>query len=261
MNKNFKVVIPSRYESSRFPGKPLAEINGKPMLQHVYECALASGAEEVIVATDSTLVGMAAEDFGATVCMTLDEHATGTDRLCEVIDKSGWDDETIVVNLQCDEPLTPPDIINQVAINLLDHEDADCSTLYVPIQSNSERDDPNIIKVIVDSIGNAMYFSRSVIPYSGHVENDGSTSLWNRHIGLFAYRASLLRVYKNFPVCELEKAEKFEPLRIMWNGIRINVARAINLPGPAVHTEEDLDKVKMILADSKENPASEDIQE
>ena len=153
MNKNFKVVIPSRYESSRFPGKPLADINGKPMVQLVYECALASGAEEVIVATDSTLVGMAAEDFGATVCMTVGEHASGTDRLCEVVDKMRWDDETIVVNLQCDEPLTPPDIINQVAVNLLDHEDADCSTLCVPIESKEEIADPNIIKVITDATG------------------------------------------------------------------------------------------------------------
>lgn len=258
MSKNFKVVIPSRYESSRFPGKPLAEINGKPMVQYVYECALASGAEEVVVATDSTLVGMTAEDFGATVCMTLEDHTTGTDRLCEVIDKLGWGDETIVVNLQCDEPLTPPDIINQVAINLLDHEDADCSTLCVPIELNDEIEDPNIVKVVSDANGNAMYFSRNVIPYRGH---DESLSLWDRHIGLFAYRAGLLRVYKNFPVCDLEKAEKFEHLRIMWNGMRINVAKAINLPGPAVHTEDDLEKVKQILAEPKENIAAEDLPE
>jgi len=253
MSNKFKVVIPSRYESSRFPGKPLAVINGKPMVQHVYQCALASGAEEVIVATDSTLVGMKAEEFGATVCMTVEDHATGTDRLCEVIDKLAWGDETVVVNLQCDEPLTPPDIINQVAVNLLNHEDADCSTLCVPIVSDDERKNPNIVKVIADSNGNAMYFSRSVIPYGGHVGSGDTASLWNRHIGLFAYRAGLLRVYKNFPVCDLEKAEKFEHLRILWNGMRINVANARNLPGPAVHTEADLEKVKQILASSQDN--------
>ena len=261
MNKNFKVVIPSRYESSRFPGKPLADINGKPMVQHVYECALASGADEVIIATDNTLVGMTAEEFGATVCMTVGEHTSGTDRLCEVVDKLGWGDETIVVNLQCDEPLTPPDIINQVAMNLLDHDDADCSTLSVPIESNDKIEDPNIVKVITDANGNALYFSRSVIPYNGHVGDDDSLSLWNRHVGLFAYRAGFLRVYKNFPVCDLEKAEKFEHLRIMWNGMRINVARAINLPGPAVHTEDDLEKIKQILSTSEESPATEDLPE
>jgi 3-deoxy-manno-octulosonate cytidylyltransferase (CMP-KDO synthetase) len=261
MNKNYKVVIPARYESSRFPGKPLADIDGKPMVQHVYECAVASGAEEVIVATDSTLVGMAAEDFGATVCMTMGEHETGTDRLCEVVDKLGWGDETIVVNLQCDHPLTPPDIISQVAINLLDHEDADCSTLYAPIESKEEVEDPNIVKVIVDANGNAMYFSRGVIPYDGHIGDSESLSLWNRHIGLFAYRAGFLRIYKNFPVCDLEKAEKFEHLRIMWNGLRINAAKAINLPGPAVHTEDELEKVKQILAAPDENIAAEDTPE
>ena len=261
MNKSFKVVIPSRYESTRFPGKPLADINGKPMLQHVYECAVASGAEEVIVATDSTLVGMAAEDFGATVCMTLGEHTSGTDRLCEVIDKLGWGDETIVVNLQCDEPLTPPDIINQVATNLLDHDDIDCSTLCVPIESLDEIDDPNIIKVISDSLGNALYFSRSAIPYRGHLEGDSAMTLWNRHIGLFAYQAGLLRAYNKFPVCDLEVAEKFEHLRIMWHGLRINVETAINLPGPAVHTQADLEKVKLLLASLEEKPPVEELPE
>lgn len=260
MNRNFKVVIPSRYESSRFPGKPLADLNGKPMLQHVYECAIESGAEEVIVATDSTLVGMAAEEFGATVCMTLGEHNSGTDRLCEVIDKLEWSDDTIVVNLQCNEPMTPPDIISQVAINLLDHEDADCSTLCVPIESVEEVEDSDIVKVITDSNGNAMYFSRSIIPFRGYVEDNMVMSLWSRHIGLFAYRASLLRRYKNYPVCDIEKAEKFEHLRLMWNGMRINVAKAINLPGPTVHTQEDLEKVKLKLTALKENIVTEDVQ-
>lgn len=261
MNRNFKVVISSQYESTCFPGKPLADLNGKPMLQYVYESAVAAGAEEVVVATDSTLVGMAAEEFGATVCMTLEEYNSGMDQLCEVVDKLGWTEDTVVVNLQCDEPLTPSDIIKQVAINLFDHEDAHCSTLCVPIESAEEIEDSNIVKLITDSNGNAMYFSRSIMPFRGHIEDASAVSLWNRHIAIFSYRVGLLQVYKDFPVCDIEKAEKFEPLRILWNGIRINVATATNLPGSAVHTPDDLEKVKLELKILKENVTAGDVPE
>jgi 3-deoxy-manno-octulosonate cytidylyltransferase (CMP-KDO synthetase) len=248
MNKDFKVVIPARYESSRFPGKPLADIHGKPMIQRVYDAAVDSGASEVVIATDSTMIGMAAEDFGATVCMTLEEHASGTDRLCEVVEKFGWDDDTVVVNLQGDEPLTPPAIINQVAVNLINNQEADCATLYTGL-SREEASDPNIVKLVEDANGFAMYFSRSIIPYirdlSDHTVSD---VVYKRHIGLYAYRVALLNTFRTLQPCELELAEKLEQLRLMWNGMKIHVEQASSIPGHGVDTPDDLERVRAAIA-------------
>jgi len=248
MNEDFKIVIPARYDSSRFPGKPLADIHGKPMIQRVYEAAVDAGASEVVVATDSTLIGMAAEDFGATVCMTLEEHASGTDRLCEVVDKLGWSDDTVVVNLQGDEPLTPPAIINQVAVNLIKNSSADCATLYTGL-SWEEANDPNTVKVVADLDGFAMYFSRSVIPYIRDPDDNAvSEMLYKRHIGLYAYTVGLLKRFQTLQPCELEQAEKLEQLRLMWNGLRIHVAQASSIPGHGVDTPDDLERVRAAIA-------------
>lgn len=248
MNEDFKIVIPARYDSSRFPGKPLADIHGKPMIQRVYEAAVDAGASEVVVATDSTLIGMAAEDFGATVCMTLEEHASGTDRLCEVVDKLGWPEETVVVNLQGDEPLTPPAIINQVAVNLIKNSSADCATLYTGL-SREEANDPNTVKVVADVNGFALYFSRSVIPYIRDPDDDAvSEMMYKRHIGLYAYTVRLLKRFQTLQPCELEQAEKLEQLRLMWNGLRIHVAQASSIPGHGVDTPDDLERVRAAIA-------------
>jgi len=248
MTEDFKIVIPARYESSRFPGKPLVDIHGKPMIQRVYEAAVEAGGSDVIIATDSTLIGMAAEDFGATVCMTLEEHQSGTDRLCEVVAKLGWPDETVVVNLQGDEPLTPPAIINQVAVNLLKNPEADCATLYTGL-SAEDANDPNIVKLVADVNGFAIYFSRSVIPY---IRDPGDTAvarlMYKRHLGLYAYKAGLLRIFRNMKPCELERAEKLEQLRLMWHGMKIHVARATTIPGHGVDTAEDLERVRAAIA-------------
>ena len=247
MTEDFKIVIPARYESSRFPGKPLADIHGKPMIQRVYEAALDAGGSEVIIATDSTMIGMAAEEFGATVCMTLEEHRSGTDRLCEVAEKLGWQDETVVVNLQGDEPLTPPAIITQVAVNLMKNPEADCATLYTGL-SPEDAIDPNIVKLVADANGFAMYFSRSVIPYIRDPDDATAARLmYKRHIGLYAYKVALLRIFRSMKPCELELAEKLEQLRLMWHGMRIHVDEAVSVPGHGVDTPEDLERVSAAI--------------
>lgn len=247
MTEAFKIVIPARYESSRFPGKPLVDIHGKPMIQRVHEAAMAAGADEVVIATDSTLIGMAAEEFGAVVCMTREDHRSGTDRLCEVAEKLAWPDDTVVVNLQGDEPLTPPSIIRQVAVNLIENELADCATLYTGL-NYEDAADPNIVKVVTDTNGLALYFSRSRIPYVRDVDDAAPQPLYKRHIGLYAYTVELLKKFQTMESCELEQAEKLEQLRLMWHGIRIHAAQAETIPGRGVDTPEDLDRVKAAVA-------------
>jgi 3-deoxy-manno-octulosonate cytidylyltransferase (CMP-KDO synthetase) len=207
-----------------------------------------AGASEVIIATDSTLIGMAAEEFGAAVCMTLEQHATGTDRLCEVVDKLEWADDTVVVNLQGDEPLMPPAIINQVAVNLIKNNEAGCATLYTGL-SSEDASDPNIVKVVSDARDFALYFSRSVIPYIRDTDDSAVARLvYKRHIGLYAYRVDLLKKFRAMQPCELEQAEKLEQLRLMWHGIKIHVAQASSIPGHGVDTPEDLERVTAAIA-------------
>lgn len=248
MTEEFKIVIPARYDSSRFPGKPLADIHGKPMIQRVYEAAVDAGASEVVIATDSTLIGMAAEEFGAPVCMTLEQHATGTDRLCEVVDKLEWADDTVVVNLQGDEPLMPPAIVNQVAVDLIKNTEAGCATLYTGL-SPEDASNPNIVKVVTDAKNFALYFSRSVIPYIRDSDDVAVADLvYKKHIGLYAYRVDLLKQFRAMQSCELEQAEKLEQLRLLWHGIKIHVALACSIPGHGVDTPEDLERVKAAIA-------------
>jgi 3-deoxy-manno-octulosonate cytidylyltransferase (CMP-KDO synthetase) len=245
MPEQFNIVIPARYDSSRLPGKPLADINGKPMIRHVYERACESGASEVVIATDNAIVHEAAESFGARVCMTRADHESGTDRLCEVLDLLGWNDDTVVVNLQGDEPLMPPAIIDQVAKNLLQHNAADCATLYTNLSADEARD-PNIVKLVTDAEGYALYFSRAVIPFVR--DADAQAPVYKRHLGLYAYTGRLLRLFREMPSCELEQIEKLEQLRLLWNGRRIHVALALALPGHGVDTAADLERVRALLA-------------
>jgi len=256
MSDHYNIVIPARYDSSRLPGKPLADINGKPMIRHVYERARESGAAEVVIATDNTLVRAAAEAFGASVCMTRADHESGTDRLCEVLDTLGWLDDTVVVNLQGDEPLMPPAIIDQVANNLLQHPAADCATLYTNLGADEARD-PNIVKLVTDAEGYALYFSRAVIPF---VRDPDAvrTPVYKRHLGLYAYTGRLLRLFRELPPCELEQTEKLEQLRLLWNGRRIHAAPALALPGHGVDTAADLERVRSLLASGfRPQPVSE----
>ncbi len=232
---DFVVVIPSRYASERLPGKPLRDINGKPMIQHVHERGVESSAQQVVVATDDTRIAAACEKFGATVCMTADQHRSGSERIAEVCDIMGWKDDTIVVNLQGDEPTMPAELIDQCAA-LLDDADADIGTLASPIASAEDFANPNVVKTVLDAKGNALYFSRSAIPYE-----DFSLSL--HHHGIYAYRAGVLRRLVAAPASELELTERLEQLRALSLGMKIRVAIPSTRPGVGVDTEEDLQAV------------------
>lgn len=251
MSLSFRVVIPARYASTRYPGKPLVEIAGKTMLQHVYDCALRSGAQQVIIATDDERIQRVAEGFGASVCMTSAEHPSGTDRLAEVSLKYDWPSDDIVVNLQGDEPLTPPEILKQVALNLADHPRAGIATLSTAIQSAQDVFDPNVVKVVMDAEGYALYFSRAPIPWNrdaGDTLNDAQARQYQRHLGIYAYRVSFLHAYSNMQPCVVESLEKLEQLRALYSGVAIHVEPAVKLPGPGIDTPDDLLAVARLMA-------------
>ncbi len=234
------MVIPARYASTRFPGKVLADIHGKPMLQHVYERALSSGAAEIIIATDDRRVEEAARKFGAMVCMTSPEHASGSDRIAEVAVQLKWKDSAVIVNVQGDEPFIPPDNIAQVAANLVQNK-VEMASLRTPMLNVSDVANPNIVKVVVDAADMALYFSRAVIPH----RRDATSALpqYYRHVGLYAYRNAFLQRYTRTPPVPLEEAEKLEQLRALWLGARIHVAVAHAAPGAGVDTPEELAQV------------------
>lgn len=251
---SFSVVIPARYASSRFPGKPLADLAGKPMLQHVYERACESEARRIIIATDDERIGEAARGFGAEVCMTSSDHPSGTDRLQEVVQKLGFYADDIVVNVQGDEPLIPPRIINQVAHNLSALPMAGIATLSEPIESVEALLNPNVVKVVTDHQGMALYFSRAPVPWprDSFMEQEGRTRMpegfpWRRHIGLYAYRVKLLNDFVRWPPAALEKTECLEQLRALWNGVGIHVDAADETPPAGVDTPEDLERIRQLL--------------
>ena len=244
---NFTVVIPSRYASERLPGKPLRDIAGKPMLQHVYERALESEAGQVIVATDDERIETAAKAFGANVCMTGDHHRSGTDRLAEVAEKMGWADDHVIVNLQGDEPMMPAELINQCAA-LLDDPQADVATLASPLASPADLLNPNIVKVICDDNGFALYFSRASIPFSRAPETDSLAAETSRHHhGIYAYRAGILRRIVAAAPTGIEKCERLEQLRAMSLGLRIKVGQPTLRPGPGIDTEQDLEEAARLM--------------
>ncbi len=245
MSQSFKVVIPARYASTRLPGKPLRELIGKPMLQHVWEAAGECGADQIVIATDDARIEQAAQQFGAEVCMTASTHASGTDRLGEVVTTLGWSDDTIVVNVQGDEPLMPPALIDQVAGDLAGNSEASIATVATPLVAAGEFFDPNVVKVVQDKAGYALYFSRAPIPWDRDLLMDDVKALPIgimplRHIGIYAYRVAYLNRYAEMRPCPLEQAEQLEQLRALWYGERIHVAEAGQRPGPGVDTEDDL---------------------
>lgn len=247
---DFRIVIPARYASTRLPGKPLAEINGLPMIEHVYRCAQQAGAREVLIATDDARIAEAAAGFGAEALLTRADHISGTDRLAEVAALRGWADDDIVVNLQGDEPLTPTAILLQVARNLRDHPEAGIATLCTPIDDAGELLDPHKVKVVRDARGFALYFSRAPIPWERdvlEVEAQSTPRAW-RHIGLYAYRVGFLHQYAQLEECQLEQLEKLEQLRALWHGVKIHVDEAEALPGQGVDTPADLQRVAALLA-------------
>jgi len=249
----FRVVIPARYASARLPGKALMSIGGKPMVQWVYERARASGADDVLIATDDLLIVSAGHSFGAEVIMTAADHASGTDRIAEVARGSGWRETDIVVNVQGDEPLIPPALIGQVASLLESHPQAHIATLATPIESLEEFLNPNAVKVVTDRQGRALYFSRAPIPWSRDGAPAGLASQRvfagsRRHIGIYAYRVgALLRLAALEPTA-LEISEKLEQLRALENAFDIRVADAAARPGPDVNTPEDFERVVALAA-------------
>ncbi|BFU59551.1 MULTISPECIES: 3-deoxy-manno-octulosonate cytidylyltransferase [Rodentibacter] len=251
---SFTVIIPARFASSRLPGKPLADIAGKPMIQHVFEKAQQSGASRVIIATDNGKVAQTAEHFGAEVCMTSEHHNSGTERLAEVVKKLAIADDEIIVNIQGDEPLVPPIIVTQVAENLAKFN-VNMATLAVKIREPEELFNPNAVKVLTDKDGYVLYFSRSVIPYDRdqfmtlqEVAKAKLADAYLRHIGIYAYRAGFIKQYVQWEPTLLENLEKLEQLRVLWNGERIHVELAKAVPAVGVDTAEDLEKVRSILA-------------
>jgi 3-deoxy-manno-octulosonate cytidylyltransferase (CMP-KDO synthetase) len=238
--KDFVVVIPSRYASTRLPGKPLRDLNGRPMLQHVFERGSESNAREVVIATDDERIAEAAEAFGARVCMTGNQHRSGTERIAEVCDLLDWDDDRIVVNLQGDEPSMPPALIDQCAALLAD-SGADIATLASPIASHEEFENPNIVKVVLDDADNALYFSRASIPYGrGEAGPTIARDLALHHHGIYAYRCGVLRRLVASKPSQLELCEQLEQLRALTLGMTIRVGLPVERPGAGVDTEADL---------------------
>ncbi len=247
---SFTVVIPARYQSTRLPGKPLADIGGKPMIQWVYEQSLLAGAERVIIATDDARVEQAVKAFGGTVCMTSPDHQSGTERLAEVVALMGIEDDHIIVNVQGDEPLIPPAIVRQVADNLA-ASNAPMATLAVEIDHESEVFNPNAVKVVTDKDGYALYFSRATIPWDrDNFASEDKTIVQPlmRHIGIYAYRAGFINTYINWQPSELERIESLEQLRVLWYGEKIHVAVAQEAPPAGIDTPEDLELVRSIVA-------------
>jgi 3-deoxy-manno-octulosonate cytidylyltransferase (CMP-KDO synthetase) len=247
----FRVVIPARFDSARLPGKVLLPIGGRPMLHWVCERALASGAAQVIVATDDERVGAAAAQAGVTCVMTAATHRSGTDRIAEVARTLNWAATDIIVNLQGDEPLMPPALIGQVARLLQDHPDAEIATLAAPVTSAAEFLDPNAVKVVVAEDGRALLFSRAPIPWDRDGASDGVPGPDSyrgalRHIGLYAYRVQALQRLLQWPPGELELREKLEQLRALARGMQIRVAIARERPGMDVNTAADLERIRSL---------------
>lgn len=250
---HFVAVIPARYASSRLPGKPLADIVGKPMVVHVADRAREAGADEVIIATDDARILEAASRHGCLAMMTRADHASGTDRIAEVAQARGWPDDCIVVNAQGDEPRIPPALLRAVAGQLAAHRDAAVSTACHAIHGAAEMFDPNAVKVVIDANGYALYFSRAPIPYARDAFRTDKSLLPEglpvyRHLGLYAYRRSFLRTYATLAPAAIERFESLEQLRALWHGFRISVAITDQAPEPGVDTAEDLEKMRAAFA-------------
>ena len=253
---SFAVLIPARYASTRLPGKPLSDIAGKPMVVRVAERAHASGAQRVIIATDDERIRDAASQHGIDAILTRSDHPTGTDRLAEAAVQLKLDDRAIVVNVQGDEPLLEPSLIKGVAEELRSHADASIATACHVIEDPTEAFNPNVVKVVLDHAGYALYFSRATIPWardafaSGREKVPRGLPLY-RHYGLYAYRVGFLRHYPSLAPAQIERFEALEQLRALWHGYRIAVRITVGTPAPGVDTQEDLERVRALYAAGK----------
>lgn len=249
VSHDFIVIIPARYASTRLPAKLLQDIHGKSVLQRVYEQVARSQATRIIIATDDSRIEQAAQGFGAEVCLTAATHESGTQRIAEVIEHQAISDDTIVVNVQGDEPFMPVSCIQHVAELLAHHPEAVMATLATPLSNAEQLFDPNVVKVVTDQQQHALYFSRATIPWDRQAYGDGTPSIQPaqlaqtlRHIGLYAYRAGFIRDYVQKPASPIEQIELLEQLRVLWYGHRIMVGLAEDIPGPGIDTAEDLQR-------------------
>jgi 3-deoxy-manno-octulosonate cytidylyltransferase (CMP-KDO synthetase) len=267
---DFHVVIPARHASTRLPGKPLLLIAGKPMIVRVAEQAAQSGAQQIWIATDHHAIAAAVHEHGFKACLTKDSHASGTDRIAEVVEQQGWPDDTIVVNVQGDEPLIPPALIREVALHLHAHPECAIATASHAIHDKESMLNPNIVKTVLDKQGNALYFSRAPIPYprdafrvlsSSEGRDDRPPSLRGevrrgelpadlpvlRHIGIYAYRAGFLRAFGQLAPAAIEHVEALEQLRALYHGYKIGVVITKHAPPSGVDTEQDLNVARQIF--------------
>ena len=242
----YRIVVPARYASTRLPGKALLPLAGRPMIQWVVERARRSNAREIVVATDDERIAQAARAIGADVQLTAATHASGSDRIAEVARLRGWGAADIVVNLQGDEPLMPPALLDQVAALLLHYPDAHIATLAVPLQSEMALMDPNVVKVVTDHQQRALYFSRAPIPF-GRDRSADAVAVGRRHLGLYAYRVQALQQLAVTPPSALERLEALEQLRALERGMDIRVAQAQQVPGGDVNTQADVAHVEALL--------------
>jgi 3-deoxy-manno-octulosonate cytidylyltransferase (CMP-KDO synthetase) len=251
----FHVVIPARHASTRLHGKPLLPIAGKPMVVRVAEQAAQSGAQQIWIATDHHAISNAVHEHGFKSCLTKESHTSGTDRIAEVVEQRNWPDETIVVNVQGDEPLIPPALIRAVAQHLYDHPECEIATACHAIHDEAAMRNPNIVKTVLDKNGNALYFSRAPIPWprdayaQQHPLPAGLPVL--RHIGIYAYRASFLRAYSRLAPALIEQFEALEQLRALYHGYKIGVFIAEQAPPGGVDTEQDLQIARKIFDSQK----------
>jgi 3-deoxy-manno-octulosonate cytidylyltransferase (CMP-KDO synthetase) len=248
---DFHVVIPARHASTRLPGKPLLHIAGKPMVVRVAEQAAKSGAQQIWIATDHHAIANVVHEHGFKACITRDNHVSGTDRIAEVVERQGWPDECIVVNVQGDEPMMPPALIRAVAQHLYDHPECAIATACHAIDDEAAMKNPNIVKTVLDINGNALYFSRAPIPYprDAFAAGEGLPAQLPvlRHIGIYAYRASFLRAYGQLSPALIEQYESLEQLRALFHGYKIGVVIADEAPPGGVDTEQDLQATRDIF--------------
>jgi 3-deoxy-manno-octulosonate cytidylyltransferase (CMP-KDO synthetase) len=244
----FRVIIPARFDSTRMPGKVLVNINGKTMLQHVYERAMESGADSVVIATDNAKVSKTAQGFGAKVCMTSSEHQSGTERIAEAALALDYAPDEIIVNVQADQPFILPQAIRQVAEDLEKHDNVKISSICERITQAKDLFNPAVVKVVLNWRNYAVYFSRAPIPWDlEQFENPDEVSPSDqhyKHIGLYAYRMSFLQEYIEWPASPLEKMEALEQLRILWNGSRMHMVISKDRMPPEVNIPADLEKIK-----------------
>jgi len=258
----FTVIVPARLASTRLPDKPLADIGGAPMVVRVAERAARSGARAVVVATDHAAIAQACERHGVRALMTRADHASGSDRLAEACVQLGLDGDAVVVNVQGDEPLIDPALIDACAALLTTRADCVMATAAHAIHGVADYLNPNVVKVVIDTQGRALYFSRAPLPWSrdGNAQGLAHVStlpdpLPLRHVGLYAYRAAFLRRFPSLPMAPLERVEALEQLRVLWHGERIAVHVSEHAPGPGVDTPEDLARVRLLWGTQSDNPS------